>query len=110
VLTIYEYTGGAPEFDHGSTLPEWESPRLQLVARAVDPLDARNLARNAYLALSVVCAHGNATLPDDAVPPRFTTYRSLRPLQQPFQMGFDENRRALWVVNFDCVRRPLPDN
>jgi len=107
VVTLYEYAGSPPEFDHGSRIPEWESPRLQVLARSVDGPTAQARARIIYLCLSAICAAGNTWLYDVGNNQR-TQYRALRPLQQPFQMGFDGNRRALWVVNFECIRRPIP--
>lgn len=107
-VTLYEYSGPAPEYDISSSSPEWEMPHLQIVARSFDPRRARDQLRAAYLVLASVCRQGNAWLLDnlDSTVARRTQYLRLTPLQQPFQIGYDENRRALWAVNFQIQRRP----
>ena len=103
-LTLFEYSGPAPEFENSEEPFAWERPSLQLASRAVDPLTARNFVRNAW---SVLIPLKNVWLIDDQG--KKTRYREINPLQSPYQVGRDDNRRFLWVANFQIVKRPRPE-
>lgn len=88
-LCIYEYPGGAPEYVQNSFAPIAERAQIQVVARALDYDDARNLAAAAWTALSALT---NATL-------GITRYRSVRPNGSPAFMKRDTNDRVLIFFN-----------
>ena len=103
-LTLYEYSGPAPEMENSEDAFAWERPSLQMVSRSADPLAARNTIRAAWAPLVPLT---NLWLTDDAG--KKTLYREINPQQSPFQLGRDENRRFLWAVNFQIIKRPRPE-
>jgi hypothetical protein len=91
-----EMYGGAPPgpFLFGGTLPEWENPRVQIVAR--DPVADTALAKanGAYKALA-----GVTDISIGGV-----HYFSIRALQQPFSLGVDENNLFLYGFNVQAMK------
>jgi hypothetical protein len=91
-----ELYGGAPPgpMNFDSTGPEWENPRVQIVARDPDGDTALSAANRAYKALN--------GLSDVAI--GGVHYFSVRAIQQPFSLGTDENNLFLYVFNVQAQK------
>lgn len=94
MTALYEYGGMDPVTTLGSTLPEMERPRIQVVSRAKSYRDARTLIDVAWRALCGVIGH------------EFTAgiKTTLEPVQSPFVMGRDDADRVRIGVNFQVHR------
>lgn len=88
---IYEYPGLEPEYVFGKATIDIEHPRLQIAFRGApdDYEEPRARAESAYRYLGSL-GHG---------PVNGTRYLTIRPLQPPFRIDYDKNRR--WVIGFN---------
>lgn len=104
-LAIIETPGMLPQPTYGSKIPSIARPRVQVMARTTAPSsgatvpytsNARLLIHDAWARLSHVV---NQSI-------RSTTYLSVDPLQDPFQMGRDEKGRILFAFNAQVSKVP----
>lgn len=96
-VALTEYPGREPEHDLGETTTRWEYPRFQLTVRATSHATGRLLAQQIKESLVAVV---NTTLSG-------VKYMNIDALQSaPLQMPRDENRRWIWVWNFEAGKSP----
>jgi Bacteriophage minor capsid protein len=96
-LTLIETGGYLPIRTHNSTSnPAYQRPSFQIMCRASGYKAARLMCQNAYDALAGV---RNVTL-------NGTWYLEISPMQEPIDMGLDENGRARVAFNIEVVKRP----
>jgi hypothetical protein len=90
---LIETGGRAPEHTFGSAVgaPAWESPSLQVLARAKTYVAARNKAHDIYKKLDGL---SNTTLSG-------VFYLSVFAIQSPFALGRDDADREL--IAFNCA-------
>ena len=95
-IALYE-TGGAPPLQEfaGSDVTYMRRPNLQVVSRSTAYATARANAEVVYNRLTPV---SNSTLSG-------TTYVSIDPLQEPFDVGTDPEGRHLVSCNYTVWRR-----
>lgn len=95
-ITLVETGGRDPEYVQNAYEPAYQRPAVQLVVRAKSYLVARTTAKSAYDVLSKV---RNQMLGS-------VWYRSITPLQEPFDIGLDDRQRARVAFNVLAVKRP----
>ena len=96
-LSLIETGGTAPERTHNTIHPPaYQRPGAQITVRAKSYAAARVMAKNAYDALGGV---RNTTISG-------VWYREISPVQEPFDLGLDENGRARVVFNVYGIKRP----
>lgn len=93
-LSIIETPGLAPELVQNAD--SYRHPSVQILVRAKSPSAANTMARAAYNALRVI---QNQTIGS-------TWYLSIRPRQEPFDLGVDDNGRARVAFNVLGHNRP----
>lgn len=94
-LSLHQYSGLGPVYTHShGNLPAQERPGLQIRARASTAAATKALAYAAYFALQDVV---NTTLGG-------TRYLLIEALASPFPLEVDQNRRHVWVGNFNVLR------
>jgi hypothetical protein len=97
ILSLVETGGIAPERTQNlTTLPAYEHPAAQVVARANKYAVARDLASKAYYALGAV----RNTFINSG------WYRDIKPLQEPLDLGLDYEGRARVAFNVMGAKRP----
>jgi len=95
-VALYETPGEmALEMGGGST-PTVERPHLQVISRAADYVTARNNSQTVHNAIRGVT--------DQTLSGR--RYLRIQPLQDPYMMGRDENRRVKVVFNCSVEKEP----
>jgi hypothetical protein len=98
-LTITDTGGSGPEGTHNAIgLPAYVRPNISITVRAQSTSAARTMVRDAYAALVAV---GQRSQKIQGV-----WYRSIVPLQEPFDSGADGAGRITYTVNFAIVKRP----
>ncbi len=97
-VSLEETAGLAPLYIHGITGTAWNQPGLQVFTRAKSPSTARTNAETIFKLLSNLT---NVVLEG-------VLYQSIRPVQNPFPLGRDENHRAQFVCNYQIVKVPTP--
>ena len=96
-LNLQETGGTAPIIMHNSdTVPAYQRPSAQLVARGGDADSARLMIKNAYTAL---VQKRNLII-------NGTWYVKIDVKQEPFDLGTDEAGRVRYAFNIDAVKRP----
>jgi hypothetical protein len=95
-LSLIETGGTGPEYVQNQANPAYQRPALQVVARAKNYVVARGMIAVAY---NVLANKRNQTLGS-------VWYRSIRPLQEPFDIGLDDRQRARCAFNVLAVKRP----
>lgn len=95
-LSIRDTGGTGPERRQNQQSVAYQRPSAQLVATALDYQDAEALIRAAYDACD--------TVHDEVI--GTTYYLSIRPLQEPFGMPLDGNKRARVAFNVLGDKRP----
>jgi len=90
-LSVVETGGSGPDYIQNQTAPAYRKPSAQLTARGVSYPAARTLALAAW---SVLAAIRNQTV-------NGTFYRSIKPLQEPFDIGDDDKSRP--TVKFNVI-------
>lgn len=110
VLTIVETSGTGQENTHNATIkPAYIRPSAQLKTRARSALKARAMAQAAYDLIGVKITNcwivaGREYNPGEGLMSGW--YRSLRPLQEPFDSGPDDPGNATYTFNIIAIRRP----
>lgn len=98
-VVITESSGAAPvDVLGGQDLPAYERPRVQVVCRAASYTVARDLADDVYRALIKIAGD---TLSG-------THFIRVEAVQSPFPLSRDEDRRVLFVCNYQVMRIPPP--
>lgn len=99
VITIYEYAGNAP-----SKLGGNRQPGIQIRTRSASYEDARAKIDEVYTLLSKI---GNEYEDDapEGVTINGTTYLHFQTVQEPFEIGIDDNGRHELVQNFIATYR-----
>ncbi len=96
---LYEYSGLPPHHVLGSTnAPIAVLPRVQVACRSSNYATARTLAQTIY---DVV-----ANLTHQTLSPSGKRYIRVEALQEPFDMGRDENHRNVIGFNLQITRDP----
>lgn len=89
-LHIVETSGSGPERIQNNVIrPAFLKPSAQLVARADDSAAAEAMARAAY----------NALFPVRNQMVNSGWYRSIKPIQEPYDLNVDLNAQAQWGFN-----------
>lgn len=99
VVTVFEYAGNAPNRMGGN-----RQPGIQIRTRSDSYEDARAKIDNVYLLLSKI---GNEYEDDapEGVEINGTTYLHFQTVQEPFEIGVDDNGRHELVQNFIATYR-----
>ncbi|MFA9270724.1 MAG: hypothetical protein ACEQSX_08195 [Baekduiaceae bacterium] len=107
-FSMWETGGGPPVQAYGSTLPTWEEPTLQLLAKTTRPSsgslvpyssNARSLIHDALVILNRVV---NQSLTGSTA-----YYLRIEPRQAVAVLpGQEEDGRIMFSVNLDVLRRP----
>lgn len=95
-LSLIESGGTGPEYVQNQSAPAYQRPALQVVARATKYTDARAMIAAAY---NVLADKKNQMIGS-------VWYRSIRPLQEPFDIGLDDRQRTRVAFNLLAVKRP----
>lgn len=92
-------TGGPPPIrTHNSVItPAYVRPTAQFIAVAARYEDADTMAKQAYDSL---VGRRNIVVSGDVF------YREINPLQEPFDLGLDQNGRAQVAFNIMAIKRP----
>jgi len=93
---VMETPGLAPLYVHGIDGPAHHQPSFQVASRAPNYSAASTKAHDIFNAL--------AKLQNVAL--NGTWYQSIRPKQNPFSIGRDEDHRAQIVCNYEAVKVP----
>lgn len=94
-MSVTDYAGREPEYVLGSASPAYEYSRVQIQVRGATKSAGRTLIRAAYNALASV---RNQTIDG-------SYFVKMTPLQQPFRMMKDENRRTIFAFNVEVEKR-----
>jgi len=94
---VREYGGRPPQHTFGSTTPEWEAPRIQVLCRSKSYDTARDNAETIYRLLDNV---SNQTL-TPSTSATGTRYLKIDAQQSPFSLGRDDNDRAIIGCNYE---------
>lgn len=95
-ISVVETAGAGAEYRQEVEGTSMEMPGAQVTVRSTDYVEARTLARALWAALPVF----NASIGG-------TWYRSLRPLQSPYELGLDATqRRTRFVFNVIGDKKP----
>jgi len=100
-LTVTATGGSGPEGTHNAALtgvPAYQRPNFQILVRGQSTGSVDTMIRNAYNAL---VKFGQKSQLVNSV-----WYRSIFPLQEPFDTGIDGQGRYTMTVNFGVVKRP----
>lgn len=100
-LSLTETGGSGSEGTHNARFvgkAGYTRPTAQLVVRAASYPAARQMAQNAY---DVILRVGSKSQLVNNV-----WWRSVGPLQEPFDMGLDNKSRAQVVFNIAAIKRP----
>ena len=96
-VAIYETMGQSPDDTFGgSTVPVFENPRIQVVARATAYADSASLAADIWTQLQKV---DNETLAS-------TRYQRIESVQSPFALDRDQRERMVTVCNYQVQKTP----
>lgn len=96
-IQVFDSGGDDPAFPMGAGIAGViEQPRLQILVRSDDPLQARVVAWNIWKDLSLVC---NETV-------NGTYYLRIAPRQSPFMIENDDAERTRIVCNYEAARQP----
>jgi hypothetical protein len=96
-VAIYETMGQSPDDTFGgSTVPVFENPRIQVVARAAAYADSASLAADIWTQLQKV---DNETLTS-------TRYQRIESVQSPFALDRDQRERMVTVCNYQVQKTP----
>jgi hypothetical protein len=98
--TLHESAGMAPSLTFGAA-PNYENPRIQIVARSTTYPAARSLAENVYRVLTAV---DSVYMTTGAGSTSQTAYLSIDPVQTPFPLGEDETGRYLMACNYQVKK------
>lgn len=106
-LTLIETGGSGPEGTHNDDdRPAFVKPNLQMVARGQSYVAAKAMVQAAYSALYTFGRKSQFV--------QGVWFRSMAPLQEPFDTGVDGQGRATVTVNFAVVKasnaEPKPVN
>jgi hypothetical protein len=109
VLTIVDTSGSGPENTQNAVItPAYIRPAAQLKARAHSPLKARALAQAAYRLITPIrncwIVAGREYTTGEGLMSGW--YRSIVPLQEPFDSGQDDAGNATYSFNIIAIRRP----
>lgn len=98
-VAVYETGGSSPDLGFGSTTVRFENPSVQILARgaAEDYTGPRTKAQSVWDSLVAVQAPQQLS---------GTSYNLIIPLQSPFPIGPDENKRQLISANFLIEKSP----
>lgn len=98
-ITLTATGGSGPEGTHNAVgLPAYQRPNFQVLVRGTSTGAVDAMIRNAYAAL---VAFGQKSQAVNGI-----WYRSISPLQEPFDTGKDAAGRYTMTVNFAVVKRP----
>jgi len=95
-LSIAETGGSGPDYVQNQAAPAYVYPSAQFVARSKSYPVARAMAQSAYDAVAGI---HNQTV-------NGTWYMFIKPAQQIFDLGLDEDERARVAFNIFCCKRP----
>lgn len=113
LLSIVQSPGlGQDRTQNAVIVPAYQRPEASIVARAVDYADAEEMAWKAYYSLGKVhnqyigsgqsfVGSGDAFVGDNG-----TWYREIRPRQEPFELGLDDDKRMRIAFNVLGDKRP----
>lgn len=93
-IVLIDYLSGEPVWTQDSSSPNHAPARFQVMARDTTGSTANTRALNAYTSLAKLI--NGSTLSG-------TRYLSVKPLQRPFMLGFDDNQRAMVVFNTEAI-------
>lgn len=93
---ILEQPGQAPLYIQNSFVPNWVRPNAQIIVRHINSTTAKTKARDVYNLLAVI---RNQNLSG-------VRYQSVKPINEPGDLGSDDNGRARWVFNLEIVKKP----
>jgi hypothetical protein len=96
VIALFESPGLEPEYVHDAEGPLIERPRLQVQSRAQTYEAARLAAELVHAALARITNQNIGGV----------RYLAVTALQSPFSLGYDINRRALIVCNYQVFKEP----
>ena len=103
-LNIVETGGTSPDNTQKEVIvPAYQRPGAQIVVTAESSPVAYDMARRAYYSLVKI---RNMWIGSGDVSATGTWYRSIRPLQEPFDLGLGPKGRPRWAFNVLGDKRP----
>jgi hypothetical protein len=94
-VTLCEYPGRGPLPVLGDTVPSYDYPACQALARDASPDAAKAKAWAIYTSLAAVV---NTTISGQRV-------LAIVPKQTPFFLRVDDNNRTIWCCNYEVQRQ-----